>query len=167
MYTIREATPADDACLSELVGKTLQECLDEYVLPDELEACVDVQRRGVHALSPVDGGGCCFVVEDGSQLVGYGVVGARSASRTDGFLPSVSGDRLYVRRSWHGKGIAKALADAMQPHTALITPSAVEAWRTTMRTLYTRWGFVDVGVLTMCMSGPSHMMHAVMEVATR
>lgn len=155
MTLIRRATVQDAARLSELAEATFRDTFEAENSAADLEAYVaeafTPQRQADEILNPAS---IVLLAEResglaSSALIGYAhlVAGAAPAS-VRGPSP-IELKRLYVSRSWHGKGVARDLMDA-----AIATARATGAqtlwlgvWERNARAaaFYEKYGFARVG----------------------
>ena len=152
---VRPAAIADAASVSQLGAVTFRETFEGENTPE------DMARYLANAFTPnqqaaeiADPAGAVLLAErrhtsDDAELVGYVHLAPGPAPAAVGGPAPLELKRLYVKRAWHGQGVAQALMDA-----ALDTARARGAqtlwlgvWERNPRALafYRKYGFVRVG----------------------
>ena len=163
MVTIRAATAADRAVLTDFGRRTFYETFAADNTPDDMAGYLaDAFTPERQAAEIADPAGLVLLAEhDGesgaAELVGYAHLVAEGAP------PAVQGPapielkRLYVARPWHGRRVAQALMDA-----ALNAARARGArtlwlgvWERNPRAVafYLKYGFVRAGEHTFALGG--------------
>jgi ribosomal protein S18 acetylase RimI-like enzyme len=135
--TFRPATPGDLGALLELQAA--------YYAEDGYSLAPSVARDAWSVFLADESLGCAWVVEAGSQAIGYLVLtlGYSLEHRgRDAFI-----DELYVSPPWRGQGLggqALTLADrACRERGVKAVHLEVEREKAEAQSLYRRWGFRD------------------------
>jgi ribosomal protein S18 acetylase RimI-like enzyme len=155
---VRTATIADATRLTQLGANTFRETFEAENTPDDMASYLsDAFTPDRQAAEISDASGVVLLAErpnapGAETLVGYAhLVSGLAAPAVKGPEP-MELKRLYVTRSWHGKGVAQALMDA-----ALDAARARGAktlwlgvWERNQRAIafYSNYGFTRVGEQT-------------------
>lgn len=111
---IRLATPAHAPALAQLASRLFYQAYSDTHEPADLDAYVaehfPLARVELDLAKPTS---AWFVVEDGSELIGYAELRNRAAPPGVGDQPSLELGRFYVDAAWHGRGIAATLMQAV------------------------------------------------------
>ena len=115
---VRTATIADASRLTEIGASTFRETFEGENTPDDMASYLsDAFTPDRQAAEISDASGVVLLAErpdapGAEKLVGYAhLVSGLAAPAVKGPEP-MELKRLYVTRSWHGKGVAQALMDA-------------------------------------------------------
>ena len=148
--TIRRGEAADAMALSVLAARTFYETFAADNNPDDLAQYMQLaygveQQRGELLDPRIE----TLVVETGNDLVAYAMV--RESETPD----CVTGPapielwRFYVRREWHGRGVAQELMTAVEASARARGAGTLwlGVWERNLRAqaFYRKRGFVDVG----------------------
>lgn len=113
MFHTRSATPLDAKALSALAERTFRDTFEGDNSPEDMALhCRDTYGEAIQREELRDPGRVTLVAEASGELIGYAQVRRGPAP------VCVRGDapgeiqRLYVARSWHGRGVAQALMSA-------------------------------------------------------
>lgn len=150
MITVRRGEAADAAELAELAATTFRETFAAANTPEDLALHL-AQSYGPaqQATELADPGILTLIAIEGRQMTGFAQV-CRSEPppcvATDGAMELW---RLYVSQSWHGRGVAQALmqavVDAARAHGATSLWLGVWEHNPRAQAFYRKAGFADVG----------------------
>ena len=117
--TIRPATPADAAPLSDLATATFRDAFGEANRPEDMARYLaDTFSPARQAAEIADPASLVLLAEHtpaqgSAELIGYAhLAGGPPPAAVTGPAP-LELKRLYVARAWHGQGIAQRLMDAL------------------------------------------------------
>ena len=148
--TIRRATPADAAMLATFGERTFRDAFAAANRAEDIESYVaatySLERQQADLADP---GRATLVAESGGVPAAYAQLRAGPAPDcVDGPAP-IELLRFYVDRSWHGRGVASALMDAVvsMARTAGAATLWLGVWERNPRAIafYEKCGFLDVG----------------------
>lgn len=149
--TIRTAVPSDAAALARVGEDTFRETFEALNTPEDMQAyCASAFNESVQYRELTDPSIRAFVAEHEGQLVAYAMMRRDEAPPAGvAAVPSAEVMRLYVRRAWHGSGLAHAfmsrLLDAARQDGARSVWLGV--WEHNARALrfYGKYGFTPIG----------------------
>ena len=148
MIRYRDGKPADAAMMAELGAATFTETFGHLYAPENLAAFLVNHAPDKWREELADPAFAVRIVEDGDAPAGYCKLGPPSLPfEVTG--PTIELRQLYVRKPWHGAGIAAALMDwalgearrrgAEQMFLSVFTDNH------RARRFYARYGFEEVG----------------------
>lgn len=152
---VRPATIADAPRLSQLGATTFRGTFEGENTPDDMASYLaEAFTPGRQAAEISDTSGAVLLAErtDAPQeekLVGYAhLVSGPAPAAVQGLAP-LELKRLYVTRSWHGKGVAQALMDAVLDAARARGAKTLwlGVWERNQRAVafYEKYGFTRVG----------------------
>ena len=157
---VRPATIADAPRLSQLGANTFRETFEGENTPDDMASYLaEAFTPDRQAAEISDASGVVLLAErpdapEAEKLVGYAhLVSGLAPPAVQGLAP-MELKRLYVTRSWHGKGVAQALMgaalDAARARGAKTLWLGV--WERNLRAVafYGKYGFSRVGRAHVC-----------------
>ena len=150
-FAIRRADSADAATLAAFAARTFAETFGPDNSPEDMAAYLaaaygERQQRAELADPAI----VTLLVESSGTLIGYAMV------RRDGSVPPcvtlpspVELWRFYVAHAWHGRGVARALMDAVLAAAGQLGGQSVwlSVWERNPRAIafYAKCLFTDVG----------------------
>jgi ribosomal protein S18 acetylase RimI-like enzyme len=149
--TVRLATIADAARLSELGAATFRDTFEGENTPDDIARYLaDSFSASKQAEEIADPSNIVLLAErEGRELVGYAhLAGGPPPPDVKGPIP-MEIKRLYVGRQWHGQGVAQSLMDAAieAARTRGAKTLWLGVWERNPRAVsfYRKYGFERVG----------------------
>ena len=145
---IRNATFKDIKALSDLASRTYSETFGHTMTSDELKKALIETRSEKYFASVIDKDSI-LIAEDNDRLVGYiqfGKININSIKATD---QDRELKRIYLDKSYQGKGIGKKLMDAMfkTPEMRSANKIYLDVWAENEKAigLYLKYGFKSIG----------------------
>lgn len=150
VVAIREAEEGDAAFLAELAERTFRDTFAGSNRAADIDAhCRKSFGESIQAAEIRDPGRTTLLACDRDRLVGYGQLRWKTAPGCVAAERPAEIQRLYVDASWHGKGVANALMDALLEAAAAGGADAVwlGVWERNPRAIafYAKRGFSAVG----------------------
>lgn len=150
MITVRKGEAADAAGLAELAAATFRDAFAADNAPEDLALHL-AQSYGVaqQQAELTDPGILTLVAFDGEDMTGYAQVCRSEPPPCVATAGAMELWRFYVSQSWHGRGVAQALMQAVVG--AARAQGAAALWlgvwehNPRARAFYRKAGFTDVG----------------------
>jgi len=141
---IRPARPADLHALAALARRTWLDAFGDSVAPEDAAAEAE-KGRSEERFARVLPERVILVAEEDGELVGYAELGPVDIPEVEAGAGDVELHRLYVETPLQGRGIGRALLDAVLAHPDAAGPNRVflQVWERNERALrlYERAGF--------------------------
>jgi ribosomal protein S18 acetylase RimI-like enzyme len=153
--TIRLATPNDAPLLTQMGARLFEQSFGDANEPANMRAYLATAFTPERQSAELGDPECVvWIAEDaGGAAVGYAML--RRGGGADGVPESEAAEvqRLYVDRTWHGRGVAAALMNACIDHASHAWHRAVlwlGVWQLNPRAIafYNKMGFESVGTQT-------------------
>jgi ribosomal protein S18 acetylase RimI-like enzyme len=149
-FAIRTAGSADAERLSELAVRTFRDTYAEHNRPENmaqyLAAHFSPRLQAVELADPLT---ATVVAEAGTQLIGYAQLRPGTPPDCVPGRDRLELSRIYVDRSWHGRGVAQALMTATVREATERGAQTLwlGVWERNSRGIafYRKCGFADVG----------------------
>jgi diamine N-acetyltransferase len=146
---LRPARPQDAAPLARLAERTFRETFAASNSAENMRVhCARNYGAALQAAEIADPGRTTIVADADGALVGYAQLRWNATPCVDAARPAEV-QRIYVDRPWQGRGVARALMDAMLARAR--DEGADRVWlgvwehNPRARAFYRKCGFVDVG----------------------
>lgn len=150
-WTIRRADAADAEALSALAEQTFRDAFSALNTAENMDLhCAAAYSPALQAAEIADPAIVTFVAESHGKLVGFAQLHLRPATPACVTVsPAIELHRIYVERSFHGKGLAADLLASVFDRAEEEGAEAVwlGVWEHNPRAIrfYQRSGFVEVG----------------------
>jgi ribosomal protein S18 acetylase RimI-like enzyme len=109
-FSIRRATVPDAAALAALATDTFRESFEDANAAEDMAAYLAANfSESIQRAELSDPRVSCFVATDGGGLIGYCLLRAVEPEACVSDRGAIELNRLYVRRTWLGKGVGEAL----------------------------------------------------------
>lgn len=151
MIAYRDGVPADAAALDALFDESFTETFGPLYAAEDLAFFLSGFAVEDWARALADPAFAFRVAEADDGLAGYAKLGPVSLPVTTD-APAAELSQLYLRKAWHGAGVAQALMDWVLATAR--TRGAVELYLSVFtenhraRRFYARYGFEEVGPYT-------------------
>lgn len=150
MITVRKGAAADAAGLAELAAATFRDAFATANAPDDLALHLarsyGVAQQGAELADP---GILTLIAFEGEAMAGYAQLCRSEPPPSVATTGAMELWRFYVSQSWHGRGVAQALMQAVVD--AARAQGATSLWlgvwerNPRAQAFYRKAGFADVG----------------------
>ncbi len=150
MVSIRRATARDAGPLAELAERTFRDAFAESNNPVDMEIhCRARFGKDIQAREIADPGWATLLAEAGDELAGFAQVRLNAPKDCVAARRPAELYRIYVARSWHGRGIAQQLMNEVMAVAEADGSDRIwlGVWEENRRALafYRTYGFEVVG----------------------